>query len=120
MSTVLRLEPVKLSFRPKAPVRRCLTDPTRQFLGLLSDEGLRVLSYQDGLASPLHFNVPNPPRAAREEMVQVSLFGKVVSLPVPRIGDAPPIAIHPRGDRLAFVTDERVMLLGPAGQEQQI
>ncbi len=78
MNTALRLESVKIPFGPTGPTRRCLTDPTRQYLGLLADDGLHVLSYQDGLANPLHFSVPAERllRTAREETVQVSLSAR--------------------------------------------
>jgi len=120
MSLAVRLQSVPLPFRPKGRVRSCLTDPTRRFLGLLSDEGLHVLSYQDGLAAPELFRLPEAPQPARQETVQMAFMGKLISMPIPRRVDPPSIALHPQGNQVAFVTDQQVTRLGPAGQAPHV
>lgn len=113
MPAHFHLKPIPLPGLPKGRVRDCLTDPSRQRLGLLSGEGLTVVSAHGALADPVLFPLPVPARRTRREEVRMSLFGQITSLQLQRPADEAALAIHPRENLVAHVTDEQILLIGP-------
>jgi len=113
MPAALRLAPFPLPKLPGEHIRRCLTDPGRQRLGLLTEAGLTVLSYQGGLADPVLFAIPAPARRTRQEGMRMALGGQIINLQVQRPADEPALALHPRENLLAYVTDDQIWLITP-------
>ena len=113
MPAALRLAPFPLPKVAGKHVRRCLTDPGRQRLGLLTEAGLTVLSYQRGLADPVLFLIPTPAGRTRREEMRMALGGQIINLQVQRPADEPALALHPRENLLAYVTDDEIRLITP-------
>ncbi len=113
MPANLHLKPFALPRLPSARIRSCLTDPTRRRLGLLTDEGLTVLSAPAGLADQVLFSIPAPASRTRQDTLRMSLFGQIANLHVERPADEAPLAIHSQANLVAHVTDEHVQLIWP-------
>jgi hypothetical protein len=113
MPANLRLIPFPLPQLPAGRIHACLTDPRRQWLGLVMDEGLVVLGGAAGLAQPVSFPLPAQANRTRNETVRLSLFSQIASLSLKRPAEAPQLALHPSGQLAAHVSHEKIQLIEP-------